>query len=562
MRAPEIGNINLHIVKASATITLSSIVDVKSVWRYYKLQASTLSKPNKPTKNPPEGWTTTEPSYTNGSTNNLYFCDLTVFSDNTFVYSDVSLSSSYEAAKAAYNKAIAADNKVDKNKSEIISMGEQLVINGSGLMGDNTNFSSLIFDASKSNGSAGSFTRIGSTYTIEYSNNFFPINPTLRYSFELDAMSSKAKASMYSFLDFYDVDKKQISSCDHMYIPNTLTTLAKDLKNGDTVVYLTDMTNWLTSGGNNIYTRGFIFWNYKNSFGYMYPEHTYSKNCYFDLYADSGINTTAKTITLKKPWTYGTFPAGTKVSQSNSGNTYKYQAMIYSIPPTEWKHYSGHYDGIDYSGQNVGDKIPPGAAYARIGFLWNNNESDDQVWVTNISVKTDYKHAIDEVATRVTNAETKIEQNSEAITLRATKTEVTEAVDTGIQTSKTYTDTELTQTSEEIRFDFNKSITSASSELQSRIDDNDIATNQKLSEINKYIRFVNGNIILGETGNKLMLTIQNNRISFTQSGVEVAYFSNDKLHINKAEVLTSMKIGNYELTPRTDGGLALRKWRQ
>ena len=163
---------------------------------------------------------------------------------------------------------------------------------------------------------------------------------------------------------------------------------------------------------------------------------------------------------------------------------------------------------------------------------------------------------------RVTTAETSIKQNSDAIVLRATKTDVTKDIDTGIQTSKTYTDTELTQTSEEIRFDFNKSITSSSSELQSRIDDNDIATNQKLSEINKYIRFVDGKIILGETGNELMLTIQNNRVSFTQSGVEVAYFSNNKLHINKAEVLTSMKIGNYELAPRTDGGLALRKWRQ
>lgn len=335
--------------------------------------------------------------------------------------------------EATTNKAIAADNKAqdakdtaDKNKSEIISMGEQLVINGSGLMGDNTNFSSLIFDASKSNGSAGSFTRTGSVNSSEFSDNFFPVSPTLRYSFEVDAMSSKAKASMYSFLDFYDVDKKRITADNHMYVENTLTTLAKDLKNGDTVVYLTDMTNWLTSGGNDIFTRGFIFWNYKNSFGYTYPEHTYSKHTWFDLYMDSGINTTAKTITLKSPWTNGTFPAGTKVSQSNNGATFKYQAMGDTIPPTEWRHYSGYYDGTDYSGKNVTNKFPPGAAYAKVGFLWNYNKSDDQVWITNISVKTDYKHAIDEVATRVTNSETKIEQNSKAITLRATKTEVTE----------------------------------------------------------------------------------------------------------------------------------------
>ena len=69
-----------------------------------------LSAAAKPSANPPGGsWVKTEPSYTAGSTNSLYFTDLTVFSDNTYVYSDVSLSSSYEAAKAAYNKAVSAE---------------------------------------------------------------------------------------------------------------------------------------------------------------------------------------------------------------------------------------------------------------------------------------------------------------------------------------------------------------------------------------------------------------------------------------------------------------------
>ena len=97
-------------VKASATVTLSSIRDLQSCTRYYLLQSSTLSPPAKPTTKPPGGsWTTTEPSYTSGSTNSLYFCDLNVFTDGDFAYSDVSLSSSYEAAKAAYNKAQASE---------------------------------------------------------------------------------------------------------------------------------------------------------------------------------------------------------------------------------------------------------------------------------------------------------------------------------------------------------------------------------------------------------------------------------------------------------------------
>ena len=81
-------------------------VDVTVTCRYYLLQASNLDAPDQPTLNPPGGsWSETEPSYTSGSTNTLYFVDLTIFSDGTWSYSAASKSSAYEAAKEAYNKA-------------------------------------------------------------------------------------------------------------------------------------------------------------------------------------------------------------------------------------------------------------------------------------------------------------------------------------------------------------------------------------------------------------------------------------------------------------------------
>jgi hypothetical protein len=93
-------------VKASGQITLSSVVDVYATYRYYLLQSSTAAIPAKPTTFPPSSiWTDTEPGYTDGSTKSLYTVDCTLFSDDSFLYSLVSLSSSYEAAKAAYNKA-------------------------------------------------------------------------------------------------------------------------------------------------------------------------------------------------------------------------------------------------------------------------------------------------------------------------------------------------------------------------------------------------------------------------------------------------------------------------
>ena len=95
--------------------------------------------------------------------------------------------------------------------------------------------------------------------------------------------------------------------------------------------------------------------------------------------------------------------------------------------------------------------------------------------------------------------------------------------------------------------------------MQSKLDAANDATDQKFGEISKYIRFVDGKIVLGETGSELTLTVQNDRVSFQQDGNEVAYFSNNNLYIRRAEVLTTLKVGNYEFAPRNDGGLALRK---
>lgn len=121
------------------------------------------------------------------------------------------------------------------------------------------------------------------------------------------------------------------------------------------------------------------------------------------------------------------------------------------------------------------------------------------------------------------------------------------------------TQLEMSKTNSELRLDFTKSIASATDDMQSKLDASNNVTNQKFGEISKYIRFVDGKIILGESGSELTLTVQNDRVSFQQSGNEVAYFSNNNLYIKRAEVLTTLRIGNYEWAPRNDGGLALRK---
>lgn len=101
-------------VLASAMTTLTYVTSVKSETRYYKTQVSTLSPPSKPTSVPPgNGWIETEPTYSDSSaTSVLYTCVLTQFTDGTFAYSEVSVSSSYEASKSAYNQAHEANQKL------------------------------------------------------------------------------------------------------------------------------------------------------------------------------------------------------------------------------------------------------------------------------------------------------------------------------------------------------------------------------------------------------------------------------------------------------------------
>lgn len=104
-------------VIGSATVTLTQYRDIQSVTRYYKLQIVGSSAPSKPTTKPPSSdWTDSEPAC--DISKELYFCDLTIFSNGEWEYSKVSKSTSYEAAKEAYNKADNAQTTANTAKTD------------------------------------------------------------------------------------------------------------------------------------------------------------------------------------------------------------------------------------------------------------------------------------------------------------------------------------------------------------------------------------------------------------------------------------------------------------
>ena len=326
-------------------------------------------------------------------------------------------------------KANAITSTVENTYQKTVSKGEQLITNGNGLMGDNTNFSTWTFDGAIANNSSGSFTKAAGSAGTYTTDEFFPVNPANEYTFSLDAKSSKGVGKLYSMLMFFDADKNQISAGNHIYNAASTTTLAKDLKAGDTVIYLTNSSGWSTT-----YSYGFymIVWNYKNSFGYTYPSGTYSRTRLTlpkngNYLNSANLNKTAHTITLASAYSGATIPAGTSVSQGGDGATYKYFPCSNTLVPTTWASYSGKISGVDYSGQNKANIFPPGTAYAKIGFLWNYQGSGngEQLWITNLSV-TDTT-AVSQAQAAANAAQANVDALAQNVSSNyATKSEVTQ----------------------------------------------------------------------------------------------------------------------------------------
>lgn len=84
-------------------------------------------------------------------------------------------------------------------------------------------------------------------------------------------------------------------------------------------------------------------------------------------------------------------------------------------------------------------------------------------------------------------------------------------------------------------------------------------TDSQFELIQKYIQFVDGDIILGQKGNAFMQRISNTKNAFYEDGAEVAYFSGRKLYVYDGEFLNSLKLGKFAFLPRENGNLSFKK---
>ena len=165
---------------------------------------------------------------------------------------------------------------------------------------------------------------------------------------------------------------------------------------------------------------------------------------------------------------------------------------------------------------------------------------------TEANIRADYQL---NVANSITEAKqtltSLIQQTSDAI-----KLEVSDTYTTNDELTS-YVGTQLEMLKDSINLTFTS--------LEKTVDENDAYSREQLQIIEKYIRFVDGNIILGEEGNAVTLRIENDRISFLLSGGEVAYFSNNKLTVTDGHFLTTLRIGPVAFIPRENGNISLVK---
>ena len=179
-------------------------------------------------------------------------------------------------------------------------------------------------------------------------------------------------------------------------------------------------------------------------------------------------------------------------------------------------------------------------------FIEENQKRKDKEWQEiKTNVELSQSVAIRELEKRTSSSITQSEDS------------ILSKVSSGYYT-KDETDTKVSEISSELE-QTAAGFTMRFNSIDQNIDDVQSGSDAQFEEIKKYIRFVDGNIILGEDGNQLVLKIQNDRISFLESNLEVAYFSNRKLYVTDGEYIRSLKLGKFAFLPRANGNLSFVK---
>lgn len=561
-------------VKAKAEITLYKIISVDKVVRYYLLQSSTLAAPSKPADGAVIGsnWSKTEPSYTSGSTSTLYFVDQTVLSNGALKYSEVSKSSSYEAAKEAWNKAnnaqkTANDAIVDTYQEYYLSASQTALSGGSwsttaptwvngkymwsrtvkvdgagnktytpsqngvciagakgdtGASGKGIKSTAIAYQLSTSQTKAPTGTWLSSPPKTDIATPYLWTRTVITYTDNTTSTSYGVSSTLDSLM----VGGRNLFKHSSLVGEQLVCDSVNGCNSIDTKKYEDIGYHIVTPNAGN-FNNGILF---------VFKDFT--------------------TLGLKKGDTI-TFSIDVK-GTSDEHNPFLKIWLPKDDPNAWWvgdqSDNSEFVPTNEFKRASVTFTIPNTYELSYIFFGVHGNIQSD-LYIRNAklekgTVATDWTPAPEDLETRVSAAETAISNNAKEIKLKASQDEVT-AISDNLKVL-TKTSTEFKQTVEGWQLNWDKLISTDNAEVASHQD---------------YITFDKGDIILGESSNDLKLKITNDSIQFKgTSNTEVtpdsdatAWITGKTFHISDGEIQNSLKFGDLYLTPTSDTSLAFGK---
>lgn len=288
------------------------------------------------------------------------------------------------------------NNVADDIKDYIGARSDNLITNGFGELGNNTNIGG-IFDGADRIVGKGSFRQEEANKSLLFSEHIVIDNKKV-YNFDYYMHTLKGVGRSYAMICPYDVDGVRITFPSlggrnyNSTTPVKFTKLVKPLKVGDTEVFVEDVSLWNGQAPQD-YQRSIIMWGYKNSFGYTYPDGTYSQLIQMRTYDIGAVDITANKITLNKPWAVvnpnssdGIFPVGHTLSPTSDGSTYLYLSGHVNIQvPTTYTKYSHLISGSsEFANTTI---IPVETGSIQLGFLLNRDTTGEKSWLNGLRLR-------------------------------------------------------------------------------------------------------------------------------------------------------------------------------
>ncbi|WP_423190473.1 phage tail protein [Alkalibacterium sp. f15] len=181
-------------------------------------------------------------------------------------------------------------------------------------------------------------------------------------------------------------------------------------------------------------------------------------------------------------------------------------------------------------------------------FSERQNNTEKVIREINEDREITEKELKDIINNQITLLTSSITQTAESIKQEVEETYVSI---NAFETLQTETSTGFEQTKEAFDFTF--------TELTTTINDVDDNARAEFNLIESYIRFVDGNIILGEVNNDLITRFESDKWAMSRNSEDVMWLEEDTINIKKANFFEKAQFGNFGFVPRANGSLDFKR---